>query len=85
MNVRAVRRPRRYVAKHWLLLLRPLFAYNFTRDAYVMRGVGLRFGPVLREDRRSHNERNARPRPGRPERRLAQGGEGVDSRRTSLA
>lgn len=85
VNVRPVRRPRRYVAKHWLLLLRPLFGYNFTRDAYVMRGIGLRFGPVLREDRRTHQERNARPRPGRPERRMGQSGEGVESRRASLA
>ncbi len=73
------------MAKHWLLLLRPLFGYNFTRDAYVMRVVGLRFGPVLRVDRRTHNERDARPRAGRPERRLAQGAEGVDSRRARLA
>lgn|GEM_PF-1327725 len=85
MNVRPVRRPRRYVAKHWLLLLRPLFGYNFTRDAYVMRGIGLRFGPVLRVDRRTHQERNARSLAGRPERRLAQGGEAVESRRASLA
>lgn len=85
VTVRPVRRPRRYVAKHWMLLLRPLFGYNFTRDAYVMRGVGLRFGPVLRVDRRTHQERNPRPRAGRPERRLGQGGEGVDSRRASLA
>jgi hypothetical protein len=54
--VRPIRRPRRYVAKHWLLLLRPLFGYNFTRDAYVMRGIGLRFGPVLRPDRRVRRE-----------------------------
>jgi hypothetical protein len=51
----------------------------------VLRVVGLRLGPVLREDRRSHSERHSRPRPGRPERRLAQGGEGVEPRRASLA
>ena len=56
-NVRAVRRPRRYVAKRWLLLLRPLFGYNFTRDAYVLRGVGRQLGPVLRADRRGPRER----------------------------
>ncbi len=81
-SLRAVRRPRRYVAKHWLILLRPLFGYNFTRDAYVMRGVGLHFGPVLREERRTHSQRNRRPWADRPA-RLAEGresGEGVDRR-----
>lgn len=80
MNVRPVRRPRRYVARHWLLLLRPLFGYNFTRDAYVMRGIGLRFGPVLREERRTHQQRNRRPWTDRSA-RLAErfeSGDGVD-------
>jgi hypothetical protein len=68
-----------------MLLLRPLFGYNLARDAYIMRGVGVRFGPVLRVDRRTRRERTPRPRAGRPERRLGQSGEGVDSHRTSLA
>jgi len=75
------------VAKHWLLLLRPLFGYNYTRDAYVMRGIGLHFGPVLREERRTHGQRNRRPWTG-PARRLADGlepGDGVESRHARLA
>jgi hypothetical protein len=37
---------------HWLRLLRPLFAYNYSRDAYVLRGIGRSVGPVLRAERR---------------------------------
>lgn len=77
--MRTVRRPRRYVAKHWLLVLRPLFAYNFTRDAYVLRGVGRHHGPVLRSERRTHRERNRRPWPDRPWRELPDGLEAGDS------
>jgi hypothetical protein len=51
--MRTVRRPRRYVPRHWLLLMRPLLRYSEARDAYVLRGVGRRVGPVLRADRRS--------------------------------
>jgi hypothetical protein len=50
--MRTVKRPRRYVARHWLLLLRPAVRYSASRDAYVLRGVGRRVGPVLRIDRR---------------------------------
>ncbi len=46
------KRPRRYVAHHWLALARPLLRYSRGRDAYVLRVVGGRFGPVLRPDRR---------------------------------
>jgi hypothetical protein len=45
---RATPRRRRYVSQRTLSLLRPLFAYNHNRDAYILRGVGKRFGPVLR-------------------------------------
>ena len=41
-------RPRRTVNSHWLLLLRPFFRYSYVRDAYVLRGIGGRFGPVIR-------------------------------------
>jgi hypothetical protein len=85
--LRAVKRPRRYVARHWLLLLSPLFAYNFNRDAYVLRGIGRRTGPVLLEDRRRQREPNRRPWPDRPA-LLAEGfepGERVDRRRAGLA
>jgi hypothetical protein len=54
--LRSARRPRRFVPKHWLLLLKPVFVYSHTRDAYVLRGVGDRLGPVLRHDRRVRRE-----------------------------
>ncbi len=41
------------------MLLTPVFGYNYSRDAYVLRGVGRRVGPVLRADRRIHRERPA--------------------------
>jgi len=50
--MRTVRRPRRYVAGHWLALMRPLLRYSHSRDAYILRLVGSRRGPVLRVDRR---------------------------------
>ena len=50
--MRTVKRPRRYVANHWLTMLRPFVRYSRSRDAYILRGVGSRLGPVLREDRR---------------------------------
>jgi hypothetical protein len=56
-RLRTVRRPRRYVAGHWLALLRPLLRYSASRDAYVLRGVGRYVGPVLRLDRRLKRKR----------------------------
>jgi hypothetical protein len=50
--MRTVRRPRRYVAKRWLTLLRPVLRYSTSRDAYVLRVVGRHVGPVMRVDRR---------------------------------
>jgi len=50
--MRVARRPRRYVSRHWLALARPLFRYSAVRDAYVLRVVGRRVGPVLRLERR---------------------------------
>ena len=50
--MRSVPRTRRYVSPGTLSLCRPLVAYDFRRGAYVLRGVGDRLGPVLREDRR---------------------------------
>jgi hypothetical protein len=52
-------RTRRYVAKNTLLLLSPFFRYSYSRDAFVLRGIGRSVGPVLRLDRR-------RLRDGRP-------------------
>lgn len=45
-------RPRRYVRSAQLMALRPLLRYSELREAYVLRAVGRRFGPVLRRDRR---------------------------------
>jgi hypothetical protein len=58
--LRTVRRPRRYVAQHWLTLLAPAFAYDYARDAYILRGLGEHVGPVLRLDRRTHVEADHR-------------------------
>jgi hypothetical protein len=46
-------RQRRYLPGWTLVPLRPLFRYSAARDAYVLRLVGNRRGPVLRRDRRS--------------------------------
>ena len=51
--MRTVKRPRRYVARHWLALARPVFRYSESRKAYVLRLVGRKWGPVLRQERRS--------------------------------
>ena len=50
--MRTHRRPRRYVHRAMLVLGRPLLVYSGPRDAYVLRVVGNRVGPVLRPDRR---------------------------------
>ena len=68
-GMRTELRPRRYLARHWLLVLRPVFRYSATRDAFVLRLLGNSTGPVLRLDRRRH------PR----------SFEGVDRRRTQTA
>lgn len=50
--MRTIRRPRHYIARHWLMLARPLLRYSASRDAYVLRGIGVHTGPVLRLERR---------------------------------
>lgn len=45
-------RPRHYVSRATLLLVRPLFRYSLSRDAYVLRVIGNSHGPVLRRERR---------------------------------
>jgi hypothetical protein len=52
MTMRTTKRPRKYVARHWLVLMRPLMRYSGPRDAYVLRLVGSSWGPVLRRERR---------------------------------
>jgi hypothetical protein len=51
--MRTVPRPRHYVSPRRLAICRPLLAFDEWRGAYVLRGLGHRLGPVLREDRRS--------------------------------
>jgi len=65
-ELRTIKRPRKYVARYWLALLRPVFSYNYARNAYLLRFVGRRWGPVLRVDRRTHRERDRRPWADRP-------------------
>jgi hypothetical protein len=72
--MRTVKRPRRYVAEHWITLLRPVLRYSSARDAYVLRVVGSQQGPVLRVDRRAAGLTD-RPSPFK----------GVERRRTSAA
>ncbi len=54
--MRSVARPRRYLARPWLVVLRPLLRYSATRDAYVLRVVGGSIGPVMRIDRRARRQ-----------------------------
>lgn len=68
--MRSASRPRRYVARHWLLIMRPVLRFSATRDAFVLRAVGNSAGPVLRPDRR---------------RRRRISFEGVDRRRSQTA
>ena len=56
-------RRRRHVPAWVIKLLTPLFAYNHHRDAYVVRGIGHRRGPVLKL--RSPAEELPAPRPAR--------------------
>jgi hypothetical protein len=55
--MRTHQRPRRYLAGHWLLLLRPLLRYSVTRDAFVLRAAGNSIGPVLCVERRRRPQR----------------------------
>jgi hypothetical protein len=57
-RLRSAERPRRYVAQHWLLALKPVLRYSITRDAFVLRGIGGSMGPVLRPDRRRRRQRS---------------------------
>jgi hypothetical protein len=66
-------RKRRYVARRWLTLLSPALRYSYSRDAYVLKGVGRSVGPVLRQERR-----DGRSRPRYP-------AEGAERRRASVA
>jgi hypothetical protein len=65
-EMRTVKRPRRYIHRRWLRLLRPILRYSEMRNAYVLRGVGSSIGPVLRADRRQRR----RPHFEGPDRRV---------------
>jgi hypothetical protein len=54
--MRSAARPRRYIARFWLLALRPVLRYSATRDAFVLRLIGNARGPVLRPNRRRRPE-----------------------------
>lgn len=45
--MRAAPRPRRRISPRAAVLLSPLFRMSYGRDAYVLRGIGNRWGPVL--------------------------------------
>ena len=57
----AVPRRRRRVPGVVLFSLRPLFRYSYHRDAWILRAVGERYGPVLRP-RIGHAETNGTQR-----------------------
>lgn len=57
--MRTKQRPRHYVVRPWLSMLKPVLRYSTTRDAYVLRAVGNTTGPVLRVDRRSRSRRSS--------------------------
>jgi hypothetical protein len=42
------------MSQRWFTLMSPMLRYSYSRDAYVLRGVGRRLGPVLRPERRIH-------------------------------
>ncbi|MDQ6841501.1 MAG: hypothetical protein M3025_03640 [Actinomycetota bacterium] len=46
-------RTRRYLPPSALALTRPILRYSYGREAYVLRLVGKRGGPVLRRERRT--------------------------------
>jgi hypothetical protein len=90
--MRTVKRPRHYLARHWLMLMRPFIRYSKTRDAYVLRIVGSNMGPVVRVDRRRQQPFGAVARlfdrqgtgPGRIDRRRGQRFDGVERRGTGV-
>jgi hypothetical protein len=45
--MRRVKRPRHEASGAVLSMLRPLLRFSIGRDAYVLRGIGSRYGPVF--------------------------------------
>ena len=54
-------RPRHDVSPLALVALSPLFRYSLSRDAYILRGIGSKRGPVLRDRRFSRTEAPLKP------------------------
>lgn len=50
--MRSVPRQRHYLSATAITLCKPVMCFDLPRDAYVLRVVGRRMGPVLRQDRR---------------------------------
>jgi|GEM_PF-2075409 len=48
LPMRSQQRPRRRISSAKLAALRVAFRYSSSRDAYVLRGIGNRVGPVLK-------------------------------------
>jgi hypothetical protein len=48
---RHTHRPRRVVSRNVVRALTPFYRYDDLRQAYILRGVGNRVGPVLRPRR----------------------------------
>jgi hypothetical protein len=67
--MRTVKRPRRYIASRWITISRPVLRYSQPRDAYVLRVVGRKWGPVLRPDRRRDDRLHGPAERGPKERR----------------
>lgn len=55
-------RSRRYVSPLLLRVLLPFVRYSASRNAYVLRGAGRRFGPVLRPRLADAEKRSKGPR-----------------------
>ena len=59
--MRLTQRPRHYVSPVTLTICRPFLSHDGWRDAYLLRGVGKRYGPVLKADRRRRDGRYTGP------------------------
>ena len=57
-------RPRHHVPRAVLVALRPLFRYSYQREAWILVGVGERYGPVLRSAHADFPAKVATPRYG---------------------
>jgi hypothetical protein len=58
---RTIARTRHPLSRPLIVALRPLFRYSRGREAYVLRGVGRHFGPVLVSRTRGEHPRAGDP------------------------